>query len=115
MEKNKFEFKVKDIVIGSSCYHGYSKLFVERVTKTQAILNNGTRLRINVNNSTSIGSEGYHRTSYCLATPQLIESYNRQQLELKFNNCLKKLELKKVNSEDLNKLISLINKITWKI
>jgi DNA replicative helicase MCM subunit Mcm2 (Cdc46/Mcm family) len=111
MENNKFEFKVNDVVIGSSYYHGYSKLFVERVTKTQAILNNGTRLRINVNNSTPIGSEGYHITSYCLSTPQLIELYNRQQLELKFNNCLKNLQLKKVNSEDLNKLISLINDI----
>lgn len=59
-------------IIAESSYHGLSLKKVERVTKTQAVLNDGTKLRLPfIDSCCAIGSSGYMRTRYMLATDEL--------------------------------------------
>ena len=121
MEQNNLNIpivKAGDIIYES--YGGYGHLCrrkVERITKTQIILDKGTKLR-NEPLKMYGDEEGYtfdavnrnlwSRTNYYLETEELIAQYNHEQLFLKTKKAFESLNLKKVTDEQLNILLSTI-------
>ena len=81
----KTEPKIGDIIYQDNRYHGLSELTIERFTKTTAVLNNGTKLRLPLSESfnSAIGSSGYHAAMYYTYTKELQERCKREILDKK--------------------------------
>lgn len=113
MTDNKF--KVGDIVIGDSLYNGYSKHKVERVTKTQAILNNGIKLKItDVKGGKSIGSSGWGTPTYKLSDEKLEGLYKQDFQIKKVNSWFNNLMFKKLSEEELEQLYNVLSVLSEK-
>lgn len=117
MENNteKKQYEVGDVVIGDSRYHGYSKHTVVRTTKTQAILNDDTKLRIdNIKCSRAIGAYGYESTYYNLSNDDLEKKYKKAIQISSTKRNFAKLNLDKISDEDLDSLYNTINLLSKK-
>ena len=115
MENNteKKQYEVGDVVIGQSTYHGFSKHTVVRVTKTQAILSNGSRLKIDdVKASRAIGSSGYGSTYYQITNENLERDYKKAIQISKTKQNFSKLNLEKISEEELENLYNTIKKLS---
>lgn len=124
MEQNNSNIPI--VKVGETIYEIYgsfgnlSKRKVERITKTQIILDRGTRLRndpIKMYGGKEsyllhvVGKTGWNNTNYYLETEELIAQYKHEQLYLKTEKALESLDLKKLTDEQLNILLSAINQI----
>lgn len=100
------QIKIGATIFGESTYHGLSINKVKRLTATQIVLDDGTKLRIPFNgHSTAIGSSGYGSTYYRSCTPELIAKYNRQTILRKIS----KVDFTKLETEKLNQILIIVN------
>lgn len=119
MEQNNSNIPV--VKVGDTIYELYGsygnlcKRKVERITKTQIILDNGGKLRNEplqmygnekVFRLDAVGKTTWNNTYYYLETKELIERYNHEQLFLKTEKILESLNLKKLTDEQLSTLLS---------
>lgn len=110
-ENKKYESG--DVVIGQSTYHGFSKHTVVRVTKTQAILSNGSRLKIdNLKSSRAIGESGYGCTYYQITNDYLERDYKKAIQISKTKQNFSKLNLEEISEEELENLYNTIKKLS---
>lgn len=114
--------KIGDTIYESSGYYSsLSKRKVERITKTQIILDRGTKLR---NNPIKMWGDkedyslnairsrnAWNRSGYYLETKELIAQYKHEQLYLKTEKLFESLDLKKLTDEQLNILLATISQI----
>ena len=103
--------KIEDIKVGDKyyCYTGYGYrsivgvYTVERITKTQLVLNNGDRLRITPSDMSylkKVGSDSWSNASYYLETEEIKKEWELQKAREKagkfhtqLSNCLGKLSI----------------------
>lgn len=105
-------YEINDCVIADSRYYGLSKFTVERVTKTQAILNNGTKLRIDqAKGGREIGATGYGCTFYRKATTELLNAFQNDYYQRAISTFFNRFELKKLNDTELKELFDLTQKL----
>ena len=124
MEQNNSNIPI--IKIGDTIYEIYGsygnlcKRKVERITKTQIILDRGTKLRnkplrmYGDKNSyclNGINRNIWNSTNYYIETEELITRYKHEQLYLKTKKTFESLDLKKLTDEQLNILLSAITQI----
>ena len=105
MESNKKILKVGDNVIRRNCISNMQYMLnVVRVTKTQAILNDGCKLKIECSglHLDKVGANLWDCTSYELATEKSINEYNIYTRELKierwFNNFCKNASIEQMEN-----------------
>lgn len=121
MEQNDLNIpiiKVGDIVYElCGSFSNLSKRRVERITKTQIILDRGTKLRNNPLRMygseeayylDAIDKNTWSNTNYYLETKELAAQYKHEQLYLKIKKMFESLDLKKLTNEQLNILLSTI-------
>ena len=130
MEQNNSSIPV--VKVGDTIYERYGssnsfllyKRKVERITKTQIILDRGTKLRNNPLKMwgdeeayclDAVGRNAWSNTNYYLETEELIAQYKHEQLFLKTKRMFELLDLKKLTDEQLNILLSAINQINLSI
>lgn len=122
MEQNNSNIPI--IKVGDTVYELYgsygnlSKRKVERITKTQIILDRGTKLRNdpikmygngNAYCLDAVGKNTWSKTNYYLETEELIAQYKHEQLYLKTKKMFESLNLKKLTDEQLNILLSTLD------
>ena len=118
------------VKVGDTIYEIYGsygnlcKRKVERITKTQIILDKGTKLRNNPEKMWGneeayylqiVSDTGWSNTHYYLETKELVTQYNHEQLLLKTKKMFESLDLKKLTDGQLNILLSTINQINLSI
>lgn len=109
MEENLF--KVGDVVISQDSIGGMHKQVVERITKTQAVLASGTKLKIDgAKGCRSIGASVWGSTYYYKSTPELEEKYLTYKLQCKLNNALLNLKVKSLTNDELLDLIVVVER-----
>lgn len=92
-------------IFGESTYHGLSVHKVVKLTRTQIVLDDGTKLRIPFHDlNTPIGCSGYGSIRYSLCTPELIEKYNRQTILRK----IAKIDFHKIETKILEQILKII-------
>ena len=103
MEKNKKRLAIGDVVIRHNNISNMQVMLkVVRVTKTQAILNDGCKLKIEYYglHLDKVGSNLWDCTSYELATEKSINEYNIYARELKlkrwFDNLYKNASIEQI-------------------
>ena len=114
------------IKIGDTIYELYGsygnlcKRKVERITKTQIILDRGTKLRNNPLQMwqseeayylNAVGRNTWSSVNYYLETEELITRYGHEQLFLKTKKIFESLDLKKLTDEQLNALLFTMTQI----
>ena len=124
MEQNNSSIPI--IKIGDTIYELYGsygnlcKRKVERITKTQIILENGIKLRndplkmygdgeayyLNI-----VGRKLWRNINYYLETEELIVRHKHEQLLLKTEKMLESLNLEKLTDEQLNTLLVAMTQI----
>jgi len=101
----EIELKIGEMVFGDSRYHGLTVHKVERMTKTQCILDDGTRIRMPFRgHDTCIGGGGFGSTYYRNSTPELIAQYNRQNVLRK----IAKIDFTKLETDILKQILTII-------
>lgn len=113
--------KVGDTIYESDSFcDTLSKRKVERITKTQIILDNNTKLRNNPlrmygDRNTyylnTIGRSAWNSRSYYIENEELIKRYENEQLYLETKKKLKSLNLEKLTDEQLNILLAAISQV----
>ena len=103
MEKDKKRLEVGDVVMRRNSFtDAQAMLKVVRVTKTQAILNDGCRLKIGCCglHLDEVGANLWGCTSYELANEKSIDEYNIRDRELKlkgwFDNFYKNASIEQI-------------------
>lgn len=124
MEQNNSNIpivKVGDTIY--ELYRSYGNLFkrkVEKIARTQIILDNGVKLRNEplkmygdeeAYTFNKINRNLWNNTNYYLETKELVKQYNYEQLYLKTKKMFESLNLKKLTDEQLNILLSAITQI----
>lgn len=114
MEQEKY--KVGDIVVVHSTYgFGYGRTFVKRLTKTQAILDSGVKLKIDIiESSTEIGVKTWDANLYQKQTPELKVIVDKYFLVKKVKTAISKLSiagtLDNLADDELNNILSTLSK-----
>ncbi len=115
METENKKYESGDVVIGQSIYHGFSKHTVVRVTKTQAILSNGSRLKIdNLKSSRAIGASGYGCTYYQINNDYLENEYKKAIQINRIKRILSKLKLEEIDTQELDDLYNTVDLLAKK-
>ena len=127
MQQNNSNIPI--VKVGDTIYELYGsygnlcKRKVERITKTQIILDRGTKLRnkplrmygdenaycLNTIRRGTWGSSGYY-----IETEKLIALYKHEQLYLKTKQTFESLDLKELTDDQLNTLLSTMTQIITK-
>lgn len=128
MEQNNSNIpvvKVGDTIYESSdSYSNLSKRKVERITKTQIILDRGTKLRNDPLKMwggeeayylVMVGKSKWNNTNYYLETEELVAQYKHEQLYLKTKKVFELLDLKKLTDEQLNIILAAISQVELSI
>jgi len=116
--------KVSDLIY--ALYGSYSIIKIKRITKTQIILENDTKLRnepIKMYGSKpsyylkAIGDKDntWNRISYYIEDEDIKAQYKHEQLYLKTKKASESLNLKKLTDEQLNMLLSAMSNIELSI
>ena len=112
MEKNKQRLEIGDVVIRNNSISNLKVMLkVVRVTKTQAILNDGCRLKIGCSglHLYEVGANLWDCTSYELATEKSIEKYNIRARELKIKRWFDNF-YKNASIEQIEKIYELVKR-----
>jgi hypothetical protein len=91
-------------------FNSYSLLIIERVTKTQAILSDGTKLKIEYNPEWSlqeIGRNTWSHTLFHLPNEHHDSKYLQQKIDIYFGRCMKVTA--KISNEDKQKVIDILS------
>lgn len=111
METENNIFAVGDVVIKTN-REMYFKTVVVKVTRTQAILKSGAKLKLNgVNGCSSIGSTGFSTEMFYKSTPELEKKYVRYRMKELTTSRFEELNLMELSNEELNELYNLTTKL----
>lgn len=98
------ELKVGDKLFGDSLYHGLTLVTVKRLTPTQYVLSNDSRLRKPFRGyDTAIGEGGYGSSCYIPANDENTQKYKNQQCLRKIKN----IDFTKLQTTVLEQIITL--------
>ena len=128
MEQNNSSIPV--VKVGDTIYEIYGsygnlcKRKVERITKTQVILDRGIKLKnkpLKMYDGDgkdyclyTVGKGDWGSTNYYLETEELTKRYNHEQLFLKTKKMFESVDLKKLTDGQLNILLTTMNQAITK-
>lgn len=101
------KLKVGDVLFAENRYDVLGKVLVVRTTRTQAILNNGKRLRIEFDGwAKAIGFTSWDSVCYRATSPELEAKHHRQIMEARFLG----IKVKNLPTPILSEILELLNR-----
>lgn len=85
-------------------------LVVERVTPTQIICDNNTRLKVNYDRLCVVGKDNFSISYFSPETPELKEEYQKKVLKSKIDRVINKLDYNKASFTDLCSIYEILSK-----